>query len=247
MFKVESRPGNVAILHMDDGKVNAIGPRFLAAFPAAWREASADGRAVVLAGNARAFSAGLDLKTLPTMERDELVRFARGFLTTFRDLWAHERPTVAAVDGPALAGGAFLALCCDLRVAGDRARIGLTETPIGIPFPPALLELVRHELPANEVGPAVLQGVVREGADAVARGWAHRHGPFPLDVAVAQAAQLAEFSAAAYGPSKRALRGGVTATLDAFLARGPEAWVEHLLREETMEGILRSFARVTGR
>src|SRR5687768_9532384 len=79
MFRIERPSERVAILRMDDGKVNAMGPDFVQAFPKAWADATADGRAVVLAGNAKAFCAGLDLKRLPTLEAAELEGFARAF------------------------------------------------------------------------------------------------------------------------------------------------------------------------
>ncbi|HEX2021881.1 MAG TPA: enoyl-CoA hydratase/isomerase family protein, partial [Candidatus Thermoplasmatota archaeon] len=113
MFHVDEPAPGVARLRMDDGKVNAMGPAFVEAFPRAFADAARGGRAVVLAGNAKAFSAGLDLKTLPSLDREAFARFARGFTTLFGEVLAHPRPVVAAVDGPAIAGGAVLALCAD--------------------------------------------------------------------------------------------------------------------------------------
>lgn len=249
MFRVETPHDGVALLRMDDGKVNAIGPAFLDAFPRAWREATADDRAVVLGGNARAFCAGLDLKTLPTLPREELVRFARGFLRLFADVQRHPRPVVGAVDGPALAGGAVLALASDMRLVGPRARLGLTEVPVGIPFPGAVLDLARDALPANEHAPALLHGVIREGAACVAHGWAHEHAESAaLEArAVALAADMGAHSRVAFAGAKRLLRGRHAEALDACAAKETDAWVDLLLQPETMEGLLAGFARMTRR
>ncbi|HET6404034.1 MAG TPA: enoyl-CoA hydratase/isomerase family protein [Candidatus Thermoplasmatota archaeon] len=178
MFQVTPHGERVALLRIDDGKVNAIGPDFLRSFGAAWTEATREGRAVVLAGNAKAFSAGLDLKRLPGLERAEMVAFARGFNALFRDVLAYPRPVVAAVDGPAMAGGAILALCADFRLVGPNAKLAVTEVPVGIPFPAPVVELVRARLPVPEHAPAILRGGVRAGArNASARAGRTRSTP----------------------------------------------------------------------
>ena len=249
MFRVEARGGRVAVLRMDDGKVNAIGPAFLREFAPAWREATRDGRAVVLAGNARAFSAGLDLKALPALPRDELAAFAGGFMALFGEVAAHPRPVVAAVDGPALAGGAVLALCADLRVVTPRARLGLTEVPVGIPFPAPVAALARLRLPPQEWAPALLRGVAREGAHALAHGWAHELHPAEaaVEAAVALAAEVAQHHPPAYAAAKAATWDDVPARMAAFAKEGADAWAAALLSEETMAAIRRGFERATRR
>ena len=248
MFRVEPH-GDVSLLRMDDGKVNAIGPAFLRAFGDAWARASEGSRAVVLAGNAKAFSAGLDLKTLPTLPRADLAAFARGFLQAFADVAAHPRPVVAAVDGPALAGGAVLALCADFRVVGPRARLALTEVPVGIPFPAPVAELARRLLPPQEHAPALMRGQAREGEACLRHGWAHEHHPSAeLEPrALALAAELADLSPVAYASAKASVLGPVAAHLAAFAKEGADAWADLLLEKETMEGIARGFERMTRR
>ncbi|SRR5581483_10347146 len=247
MFSVEPRGSRVAILRMDDGKVNAIGPAFVERFPAAWREATQEGRAVVLAGNAKAFCAGLDLKVLPTLEGPDVARFARAFMGVFAEVLACPRPVVAAVDGPGLAGGAILALSADVRLATPRARLGLTEMPVGIPFPAPVIDLAREMLPPQEHGPAILQGVVREGAALQARGWAHEmvDSPRVVEEAVRLADEMAGFNPSAYRSGKAHLRAGVLASFERFAKDGPDAWAARLAEPETLEAIVSYFQRVT--
>lgn len=249
MFRVEAANDHVNLLRMDDGKVNAIGPAFLDAFAAAWEEATRDGKAVVVAGNAKAFCAGLDLKVLPTLAREDLARFGGGFMRMFGEVAAHPRPTVAAVDGPALAGGAILALACDFRLVGPRARVGLTEVPVGIPFPAPVAELARLRLPPQEWAPALLRGAVREGAALVERGWAHEaHASDALEAAaVALAGELAAHNPRAYAPAKAHTWDGLPERLAGFAKDGADAWVDELLHEETIAAIVRGFERVKSR
>lgn len=246
MFTVEPHGDKVALLRMDDGKVNAIGTDFLANFGRAWEDATRDGRAVVIAGNAKAFCAGLDLKRLPGLERPEMVAFARGFNALFRDVLAYPRPTIAAVDGAAMAGGAILALACDFRFVGPRARLAMTEVPVGIPFPAPVADLVRAKLPAPEHAPALLRGVTREGEACVRTGWAHEH--HASDALVPAALALATELAAHHPPAYAAAKHSDTMLLDrfeAFVKDDAEAWVDSLLDEATLEAMVGYFTRVT--
>jgi enoyl-CoA hydratase len=90
-------------------------------------------RAVVVTGaGERAFCAGSDVK-----EFEELAgRVARGKLLyekyVYRKLAELPVPTIAAIEGDALGGGLELALCCDLRVASARARLGMPEVRLGV-------------------------------------------------------------------------------------------------------------------
>lgn len=247
MFRIEPRGERVNVFRMDDGKVNAIGPAFLEAFPKAWADATRDGRAIVLAGNAKAFCAGLDLKSLPGLARADLVAFARGFMLAFADVAAYDRPVVAAVDGPALAGGAVLALCSDFRLVGPRARLGLTEVPVGVPFPSPVAELGAARLPPPEHAPALLRGVVREGEQAVRTGWAHAlHGSDSLEAeAISLAEELAASSPVAFAAAKRPLNVRLAESMARFARDEADAWVDVLGNPETMAGIVRGFARMT--
>ena len=247
MFRVERHGDKVALLRMDDGKVNAIGPAFLEAFSQAWTEVTREGRAVVLAGNAKAFSAGLDLKTLPTLERPEMIAFAKGFNSIFRDVLAHEGPVVAAVDGPAMAGGAILALCSDFRLVGERARLGVTEVPVGIPFPAPVAELCRSRLPPQEHAPAILTGAVRAGEACVRTGWAHRLCADPVAEATALAEGLAQLHPPAFASGKRALNGDLARQFGAFVERDAAAWARLAGSEETMQAVVAYFSRVTAK
>jgi methylglutaconyl-CoA hydratase len=90
-------------------------------------------RAVIFSSTGeKAFCAGADLKERQGMPIDEVLNFVSLIQTTFNDIAELPMPTIAAMNGDAFGGGLELALACDLRVAPSEARLGLTETALGI-------------------------------------------------------------------------------------------------------------------
>lgn len=245
MFQVEQR-GTVGVLRIDDGRVNAMGPSWVQGFPKAFREAAKGTRPVVILGNAKALSAGLDLKTLPTLSPEELVDFTRGFMSAFREVLAHPRPVIVGVDGAAIAGGSVLSLAADFRIGTVRAKMGVTEVPVGIPFPGPVLELVRARLPPQEATEAILRGTVRVGDECLARGWVDKIvDPNSLrDACIQLADDLGAHSPLAYGMAKAQLNGALVQSFEAFEKDGAEAWAKLLHHDETLEGLMRTLARL---
>lgn len=128
---VEERSGGVVLVTLNRPEaLNALDDGLLAALRDAFRGLGA--RAVVLTGSGRAFCTGADLKARAAMDTEQW----RAHHETLRDAFAAVRecplPTVAAVEGFALAGGLELALACDLVVAARDALLGLPETTRGI-------------------------------------------------------------------------------------------------------------------
>jgi enoyl-CoA hydratase len=93
-------------------------------------EAAAEVRAVVIAGEGRAFCTGADLKQVLDADTDLLGRLG----AVFDRVESFGKPVIAAVHGPALAGGLELVLCCDLVVAGRSAAFGDAHANYGM-FP----------------------------------------------------------------------------------------------------------------
>jgi methylglutaconyl-CoA hydratase len=120
---------------------NAMTPEMQLEFIAALQDAAQSScRVVVLKGAGDAFCSGLDLTVLQSLagisaadRRADAERIA----TLFRTLYELPKPTIAAVHGPAIAGGTGLATICDFTLAVPCARFGYTEARIG--FVPALV------------------------------------------------------------------------------------------------------------
>jgi enoyl-CoA hydratase/carnithine racemase len=130
---------------------NALGTPVMEALQARLDEAG--GRPLLLTGAGDAFSAGLNLKEILALDAPGMEAFLRRLERLVATLHAHPGPTVACVNGHAIAGGCVLALCCDHRLALDLpgTRIGLNEVVLGLRFPPSILRLVRQRVsPAHQ-------------------------------------------------------------------------------------------------
>lgn len=128
------RVGRVAVVHLDRPKVNALSRTMQREIGDAARELGQDTsvRAVVFYGGERNFAAGADIKEMVDWDRDTAWEQVPGLHADFDAVAGMPQPTIAAVTGYALGGGCELALCCDLRIAGDTAVLGQPEIQLGI-------------------------------------------------------------------------------------------------------------------
>lgn len=99
---------------------------------AAQAAARRDVHAVVVYGGPRVFAAGADVTEMAGWSYIEMVERSRALQDAFTAVARIPVPTVAAVTGFALGGGCELALCCDVRIAGDNAKLGQPEIRLGI-------------------------------------------------------------------------------------------------------------------
>ena len=130
--------GHILVLTINrPDRMNALSPELSDALVAAFVDAGADPaiRAIVLtAVGDRAFCAGADLKARAQQDAEgkpfqPLLSRVRRYL--YEVVYETAKPTIAAVNGPAVAGGMELALACDIRIAADHARFGLPEAKRG--------------------------------------------------------------------------------------------------------------------
>ena len=106
-------------------------------------------RVVVLAGNGSTFCAGFDLDEIRAAESlEELFAEARVY---HHAVHTFPKPIIAAIHGPAVAGGMDLALMCDMRIAGTEATFGQPQVKAGIPAAHDLVRTVVLEAVAREI------------------------------------------------------------------------------------------------
>src|SRR5690242_20175330 len=197
----------VADIVLDDGKVNAMALPFFDALNAALDRAEAERPgAVVISGRTGMFSAGLNLKLLPTLPPDELAKTMLAFGRVMLRVFTFPIPTVAAVSGHAIAGGAMLAFACDLRVAAEGAfRIHLNEVAIGLTLPSWAIVLAQSGVPQRWHTEAILHARAYSPDEALERGVVDavaRPASAVVDEARALATPLVALDQAAYAGSK---------------------------------------------
>ncbi|HSW14669.1 MAG TPA: enoyl-CoA hydratase/isomerase family protein [Solimonas sp.] len=91
-----------------------------------------DVKVIVITANGLAFCAGLDLAHLRTLAADDRVTYMRSAFALFELLHEQPQPTIAAINGPAVAGGFDLAVFCDLRLSVPTARFAQPEIILGV-------------------------------------------------------------------------------------------------------------------
>jgi enoyl-CoA hydratase len=165
---------------------------------------------VVLTGGGTRFSAGLDLaEHFPLFAGDPaaVASWFRDYRATNLRLFTYPRPTVAAVNGHAFAGGLITAAVCDYRVAvPNEARFGLNEVPIGIPMPAVYVRMLAYAWGDPVAARTCLFGEVFSPAQAHALGMVHELVPADqlLERAVTVAGQTPEDCLEQYAFTKRA-------------------------------------------
>jgi len=139
------RRGRLALLEIRHGKANAIDVEFCDALRLRLEEARDPAIAgLVVVGEGRMFSAGVDLLRVVDGGAAYVRVFLPAFRRVFETLFDYPKPIVAAVNGHAIAGGCVLACAADHRVmASGTARIGVPELLVGVAFPTVAFETVR--------------------------------------------------------------------------------------------------------
>ncbi len=157
MVEIETE-NDVAVIRLNNGRKNPINPEFVDALSNAFDEVNESekvGSVILTGSNDRFFSIGLDVPSLIDYERSEFRKFIRDFNLLCLHIYTLPKPTVASINGHAIAGGCILALCCDYRFAGEGKRlIGLNEVRLGVsvPYlPHKILEQIAGERVATEM------------------------------------------------------------------------------------------------
>jgi enoyl-CoA hydratase len=166
------RNESIAVITMDDGKVNALGPAMQQSLNEALDNADHDDvGAVIIAGNHRVFSAGFDLKILRAGEmRPAIDMFRGGFELAYR-LLSYPKPVVMACTGPAIAMGSFLLCSGDHRIAAPGYNIQANEVAIGIVLPYAASAIMKLRLTPSAYQQAAGLSKTFFGETALAAGF----------------------------------------------------------------------------
>ncbi len=216
------RSGGIAELVLARPPVNALDGATLSEIVDACGALERDGevRGVLLRGEGKCLSAGLDLSVFGPMDRAGAADFVARVDAAFRALFVFSKPLAVAVEGHAIAGGMLLALCGDFIAFGRGGhKVGLTELQVGVPFPPLAFEIARLALPPRALRTLVYGAesipiadafalgagdVLIDDPRAAARAWLERTTPRPLGTfAFVKRLHRAEALARAADPAPR--------------------------------------------
>jgi len=224
-----AQDAGIAILTLNrPDKRNAISYQLIEDLLAALGEvAKSPALVLILTGAGQAFSSGMDLDNLKALigrTPEQNLQDSRTMVSLFRALYEFPKPTIAAVNGAAIAGGAGLALLCDFTLAVPEARFGYTEVRIG--FVPAIVSLFLMRQVGEKIArDLLLSGRLFDAAEALRIGLVKEIVPSGklLERARELASQLMENSPASLRATKSLLSGAARAELDSQI----EAAIRH--------------------
>jgi methylglutaconyl-CoA hydratase len=221
---------------------NAMTPEMLDELIAAMEEAAKDDcRVVVFAGAGESFCAGLDLSALQAMNEKTAMEHtadAQRIARLFRTLYELPKPTIAVVQGAAIAGGTGLATMCDFTLAAPGAKFGYTEVRIG--FVPAVVSaFLVLQIGEKQARDLLLTGRLFTSEEALRLGLvnevveAERLQARALEIVAVLKANSPE----ALGATKRLLAAQNKAWLDGALAQALAANAEARATHDFREGV----------
>ncbi len=235
----ERTPDDIVVLRLNNGPMNPLSHALLDRLRELADEVGGDAtvKAVVVTGSDRAFAAGADISEFSGQEAARVI--AGAFRAAFDAVAAIPRPVIAAIRGYALGGGLELACACDLRVAGESARLGQPEILLGIiPGAGGTQRLTRL------VGPARAKEMIWSGRqvradEALAIGLVDRVVPKGEEehTALHWADELGKGAVVAMGLAKRVIDGGLGVSLADGLDLELDAFVEVFGTDDAAIGV----------
>jgi Delta3-Delta2-enoyl-CoA isomerase len=216
------RVGEVSVLRLSgaEGRFNPVTLDAIATALDELEGSDAPG-AVVITGEGKIFSNGLDLEWMGAAPPGGAAEVLQGLHALLARLLVFPTATVAAINGHAFAAGAMLALACDARVMReDRGYFCLPEVDIGLPFTTGMTALLKARLSPAAAHEAMLTGRRYGAPEALAAGIIDAAAPLEqvLEMAVARAGALVGKPRATVAAIKRGLYRNAVAALEEPLA-----------------------------
>jgi enoyl-CoA hydratase/carnithine racemase len=168
---------SIATITMARGKVNAINSEFVAELSGLLDEFETDSStsALILTGRGKFFSFGLDIPELYDLSPAEMTRFIRTFCGLYHRLFLFPKPTVAAINGHAIAGGTILATACDARLMADgNGKMALNEITFGSTLFAGAVEMLRYCCGNRNIEKILLSGTMFTPAESLQLGLVDR-------------------------------------------------------------------------
>jgi enoyl-CoA hydratase len=238
LVHLERRDDGVAVITLDNPKVNALSGELRAQLKAAAGALTADPPgAVVITGGDRIFAAGADISQFGGPTEAEAI--GADFHATLTLVANIPRMVIAAVSGYALGGGCELALACDYRIASERAVFGQPEILLGIIPGGGGTQRLSRLVGPSRAKDVILTGRQVKADEALRIGLCNEVVP-PEELhqrALVLAAELARGAVAAQALGKRAVDVGLDRGLPEAMALERELFVEVFRTEDSQIGV----------
>jgi 3,2-trans-enoyl-CoA isomerase len=163
----------LAIITLNRGKSNAMNREMITELTEMFQNIAADDHigGVMITGQEKFFSAGLDLMELYHYNEEEVKSFWQLFFKFAATITAFKKPLVAAINGHSPAGGCVIALACDARVmATGKFIIGLNEVPVGIMVPNSIFKIYAFWIGQANANRSLLEGKLFSPEEALQIG-----------------------------------------------------------------------------
>jgi enoyl-CoA hydratase len=210
----------VALIRIDDGRVNALSSSVLQALiEAVARAEKEEAGALVLTGRKGHFSAGFDLSEAKTRKGGLGGLFLMGHELSLR-LYGARMPVVIACSGHAIAMGGILLMSADLRIGAQGPfKIGMNEVAIKIGLPPLATELGKARLSKRHLMRSLALAEIYDPRGATDAGFLDRTVPAELllEEALSEARKLTELHGKSHYQVKMALRGELIESMTKWL------------------------------
>lgn len=226
------RSDSVAVITLSSGKANALSAALVQELSSALRESreNSDVASLILTGGeSRFLSFGLDVRYLVNLDRQDMAAFLKHLNTLLRRLYTFPKPTVAAINGHAMAGGLLLAMATDYRIGAEGDfSIGLSEVNLGIAAPAAAIRMLSRRVGHRTTTELCLSGTVFHPTEALTMGIYSELVPITnlMGRAMAKATELAEHAPEGLALNKRFLSSEVFDIDEERAHREDEAWLD---------------------
>jgi enoyl-CoA hydratase/carnithine racemase len=238
LVRLDRREDGVAVVRLDNPKVNALSTTLLRQLEATANALHDDPPgAVVVTGGDRIFAAGADISEFGGPKEARTV--SSSFREALEAVAAIPRTVVAAIAGYALGGGCELALACDIRLASDRAKLGQPEILLGIIPGGGGTQRLARLIGPGRAKDLILTGRQVDAQEALRIGLVDRVVPHDelQDQAVTLAGELARGALAAQNLAKLAIDEGLEGSLAKGLALEQDLFVEVAGTEDAAIGV----------
>lgn len=234
---------NIAIIRIDRPEaMNSLNEQVLTELDAQIEETESDPqiKAIIITGEGRVFVAGADIAAMQGLDEKAGYAFGRLGQKVFRRIETMDKVVIAAVNGFALGGGCELAMACDIRIAGEKAKFGQPEVSLGITPGYSGTQRLPRLVGKAKAMELILTGSIITAEAAAAMGLVNKVVPQDslMEEALAMARKIAGNAPVAVAYSKKAIREGLEMSdMDRAIQVEAELFGKCFATEDQKEGM----------